>query len=153
MLIELFFGFIILAIPLFFFWQGIIGKFVKTPSKKRWATLGTTFTFIPVLYFFVVAIWYWNIIFYPHREFSQDSWQNNFEKRYEMSEYIIKNNLLLGKSKEEVKQLLGTAKQAYEKDIWTYYVGFVPGIANIDPDILVIEFVNGVVVKVLQRET
>ena len=43
MLIELFFGFIVLAVPLFFFWQWVAGKFVKTSSKKRWVAVAAVF--------------------------------------------------------------------------------------------------------------
>ena len=38
-------------------------------------------------------------------------------------------------------------------DTWYYNLGVVPDIGNIDPDILIIKFRNGVVVEVKQKKT
>lgn len=59
----------------------------------------------------------------------------------------------MGKTKDEVKGMLGDERIQYDKDVWEYYLGFVPRFANIDHDVLVVEFENGVVVRVKQRET
>ena len=58
--------------------------------------------------------------------------------------------MLIGKTKSEVRGLLGEEGNSMESDRWEYYLGFVPGIANIDPDYLEIEFKNGRVVSVVQ---
>ncbi|MBX7149710.1 hypothetical protein K1X76_11615 [bacterium] len=84
----------------------------------------------------------------PHRTFNRDLWYSQIEYRYELSDYIIESWMLMGKTKEEVKGMKGDEKNQYDKDVWTYYLGFVPSIGGIAPDILVVEFINGVVVKV-----
>ncbi|MFB9865502.1 hypothetical protein [Rufibacter immobilis] len=75
------------------------------------------------------------------------------EKRYELSADIIDSKMLLGKTKPEVRQLLGDEGNTDLSDHWNYYLGFRPGFANIDPDVLDIEFKDGKVVKVGQHET
>jgi hypothetical protein len=61
--------------------------------------------------------------------------------------------MLIGKTKEEVRQILGDEENKDESDNWIYELGFKPGFANIDPDILEIEFKNGKVEKVEQHGT
>jgi hypothetical protein len=41
----------------------------------------------------------------------------------------------------------------YDDDHWAYDVGFVPGLFNIDPDVLDIYFKDGKVERVGQHET
>ena len=63
-----------------------------------------------------------------------------------MSKNIIKSEILIGKTKEEVIELLGNGYQDYGENHIGYYLGFVPRMFNIDPDILDIYFENGKVV-------
>ena len=70
-----------------------------------------------------------------------------------MSDDMIKSKMLIGKTEEEVLGLLGKDYLDYDENRITYYLGFAPGIAPIDPDILEIYFENGKVVEVIQRST
>jgi hypothetical protein len=92
------------------------------------------------------------LLYHPNDEFDKARWHTDKEKRYELSEDIIKSELLIGKSKAEVKQLLGDDYDGTEDD-WHYYLGFVPSIGGIDPDVLDIYFEGGKVVRVGQHET
>ena len=74
-------------------------------------------------------------------------------KRYEMTENLIKSELLIGKTKVEIHDLLGDKYYKYNEDHWAYEVGHVPGLLNIDPDVLDIYFKEGKVVRVEQHET
>jgi hypothetical protein len=49
--------------------------------------------------------------------------------------------------------LLGNDYYVRGEDSMGYYIGFVPKFANIDPDILVIYFENGIVIKAEQITT
>lgn len=84
---------------------------------------------------------------------TKKKWFADKEQRYEMSEDIIKTKVLLGKTKSEIRQILGDEGNTDESDYWSYYLGFRPGFANIDPDVLDIEFKNGKVIEVRQHET
>ena len=62
--------------------------------------------------------------------------------------------MLIGKSKKEVKQLLGEDENIEENnDYWKYDLGFVPLAGGIDPDMLDIYFQDGKVIKVGQHQT
>ncbi len=70
-----------------------------------------------------------------------------------MSEDIIESELLVGLTLNEVTELLGGEFSRYSENHIAYYLGFVPGMFNIDPDVLDIYFENGRVVRVDQHET
>ena len=70
-----------------------------------------------------------------------------------MSNDIIKSEILIGKTKEEVIELLGDDFYTYNENHIAYDLGFVPGLFNIDPDVLDIYFEKGKVIKVDQHET
>jgi outer membrane protein assembly factor BamE (lipoprotein component of BamABCDE complex) len=64
-----------------------------------------------------------------------------------MTDDLVDNKKLIGKTKEEVIELLGPEEHTVSNSRWTYYIGFKPGIMAIDPDVLEIEFEDGKVVK------
>ena len=70
-----------------------------------------------------------------------------------MSEDIIESKLLIGKTKQEIVELLGDDYYSYNENHIAYDLGFVPGLLNIDPDVLDIYFENGKVIKVDQHGT
>jgi hypothetical protein len=69
-----------------------------------------------------------------------------------MSEYIIKNEILIGKTKDEIIELLGDDFYEGGNERISYYLGLAQGL-GIDPDILIIHFENGIVIKVYQKTT
>lgn len=91
--------------------------------------------------------------YYPNIDFDKQKWEENQEKRYKMSKNIIKSEMLIGKTKEEVIELLGEDYHTYDDDHIAYDLGFVPELFNIDPDVLDIYFGNGIVIKVEQHRT
>lgn len=104
----------------------------------------------PLVYIGIIMIWILSTCYYPKKEFNKEEWKTNIEERYKMTENIIDSRILIGKTKEEVIELLGTDNIKSGKDHILYSIGFVPGIANIDPDVLDIYFKNGRVIKVSQ---
>ncbi|MGI9527242.1 MAG: hypothetical protein ACR2MS_09050 [Weeksellaceae bacterium] len=70
-----------------------------------------------------------------------------------MSEDIIESKILIGKTKEEITELLGQDFYSYGENHIAYELGFVPGLFNIDPDVLDIYFENGKATKVEQHQT
>ena len=65
----------------------------------------------------------------------------------------VNSEMLIGKTKEEVIELLGDDFYSYDENSIEYDLGFVPMLFNIDPDVLVIYFEKGKVIKVEQRQT
>ena len=70
-----------------------------------------------------------------------------------MSKNIINSEMLIGKTKEEVIELLGNKYSDHGENHIEYYLGFVPRMLNIDPDYLDIYFENGKVIKVSQHNS
>jgi hypothetical protein len=88
--------------------------------------------------------------YYPSRDFNESAWRADREKRYEMTGHLIKSEILIGKTQDEVKKMLGSALYEYGKNQWIYDIGARPGF-HLEPDFLKIHFENGKVEKVEQH--
>ena len=150
---EVYFILLVLGIPVFFIWQRLLKKFVKTGKTRKIATWTATIVTTPLLYAGLILLWLFSMSYHPTHDFDQQKWAADKEKRYELSADLIDRKMLIGKTKSEVRQLLGDEGNTDESDFWNYYLGFRPGFANIDPDVLVIEFKDGKVIKVGQHES
>jgi amino acid transporter len=128
-------------------------RLIKHNEGRELVTFLSALLLIPVYFYLIGYIWLICISYYPHKDFEAKKWNDDIEGRYEMTDNIISDSLLVGKTKEDVRILLGTKGLEIEGDKWKYYIGFVPGLANIDPSVLCIEFENDHVVRVYQYET
>jgi hypothetical protein len=135
----------------------LVFLFVNTIDKRKWLTFIISVIATPFVYFYG---------FYPmvnvfsnyHHEkyFDTDNWKDDPTLRYEMSDDLIKTNLLMGKTKDEVIALLGTndwlswndAINGKDYNIWNYGLGIEPGAFNQNKDILLVTFENNKVVSV-----
>ena len=151
--IEVYFILLVLGIPTFFIWRWILKKFIKVGKTRKIATWTATIVATPLIYVGLLMLGFFSMSYHPTHDFDKQKWFADKEKRYELSEDIIDSKMLIGKTKSEVRQLLGDEGNTDESDYWNYYLGFRPGFANIDPDVLDIEFKDGKVVKVGQHET
>lgn len=151
--IEVYLIVFVIAIPTFFFWHWLLKKFIKDDSKRKIATWIGTLILSPIIYVGVVMIWIFAISCYPSHDFDKQKWDSDKEKRYELSEDIIESEMLIGKTKVEVRKILGDEGNTDESNYWNYYLGFRPQLFGIDPDVLDIEFKNEKVIKVGQHET
>jgi hypothetical protein len=151
--IEVYLILLVLGIPTFLFWRWLLNKIIKVDKKRKIATWTATLVVTPLIYIGLIMLWFFSISYYPTHDFEKEKWFADKEKRYELSGDIIDSNMLIGKTKSEVQQLLGDEGNTDDSDYWNYYLGFRPGFANIDPDVLVIEFKDGKVIKVAQHET
>ncbi|WP_299836024.1 hypothetical protein [uncultured Tenacibaculum sp.] len=95
----------------------------------------------------------YNYLYYPNKAFDKKIWNSVVHVRYEMSKNIIEKELLIGKSKQEVIQLLGTKEFYTEDNRIMYTIGHIPSLFNIDPNILCVELENDIVVSVFQYES
>ena len=69
-----------------------------------------------------------------------------------MSEDIIESMMLIGKTQNDVIELLGTEFHEDNDNRMIFELGFVPGLISIDPDYLEVTLENGIVVDVRQYE-
>ena len=146
---------LILATPIYFFSKWIL-KILKLGNitNRKFLAVIPAVILSPILYVAIILIWLCSISYYPKIPFNQQEWSKNTEERYKMSSDLIKSGILIGKTRAEVIELLGEDFDTYDDENHIiYYLGHVPGLISIDPDILEIFFEDEKVVKVSQRTT
>lgn len=149
--IEVYFILLILGTPVYFILRKIFRRFIKD-DKQRGAVLWTsTILLTPVLYVSLILLFFSIISYYPKNSFNKKEWLDNKEERYKLSDDIIDSKMLIGKTKNEVRKLLGDGGNKESSDEWYYDLGFRPEFANIDPDSLEIDFKNDRVISVTQH--
>ncbi len=140
---------ILIAIPTYLLFWWLLKKFqFGRVEARKYLALIPTIALIPAIYYGLVFTSIYAITYYPQAYFDPIAWQTNVEERYKMSQDIITSEVLIGKSKKEVIDLLGQ-DYSEDEDRLSYYLGFAPGI-HIDPEFLLIYFDNGKVVDVKQ---
>ena len=139
----------------------LVWLFTNTIDKRKWLSFLISLALTPPVYFYV---------FYPllnifssyHHEkhFDAEAWTEKPAYRYEMSNQITNKNLFLGKSKKEVKAILGTSEwygwddsiKANSPDKWNYNLGYKPGAFNMMQECLELEFKNNTVASIKQYQ-
>lgn len=149
--IEVYFILLLIGVLSFFFWRWLLKKLITIDKTRRTATWIATILLTPLMYGLFVMFWMMSATYYPSNDFNKEKWHEDIEKRYELSEDLIDSEILIGKTKKEVKKILGDTFQEWSADNWSYYLGSRPGI--MDPDYLDIEFKDGKVVKVRQHSS
>ncbi|MDW5288770.1 hypothetical protein [Formosa sp. PL04] len=125
---------------------------IGNESNRKFLAIIPTVILSPIIYVGLVMIWIFSISYYPTSDFNKDEWNSNVEERFKISEYIIESKILIGKTREEVIQLLGNEFITNNESELSYELGFVPGLFNIDPDYLDIKLENGIVISVNQHK-
>ena len=143
---------LILGIPLYFICVRILRKLkVGTENNRKYLALIPTLVLSPLVYVGIIMMWVLAASYYPDRNFDPNEWKSNPEERYEMSKDLIESKRLIGKTRIEVVQILGSETTSHGENHISYELGYVPGMINIDPDYLDIYFENGKVYKVEQH--
>jgi hypothetical protein len=146
---EEFFFLLIFAIPTYFFWKWLYGKLIINPVRKRLAIWLSTIIITPLLYGGAIMLLIFYMCYYPKNDFDRKEWFANKQVRYRMSGSIIKSKMLVGKTKEQVRAILGEQEHVSNSDKWYYDLGLLPGFA-MDSDHLYILFKNDKVVDAKQ---
>lgn len=82
----------------------------------------------PAIYNWLMVIIF-NLFFYeyhPQRDFNQESWTEEIENRHEMRTDLVENDILIGKSKAEILETLGSPNSSREHDTistWRFSLG------------------------------
>jgi len=145
---------LIIGVILFALLRWAFKKIIRHNNSLRvFLTWFSTIILTPLVYVSLITSFILFISYYPKKKFDESVWRLNKENRYEMTDDLIDRKLLIGKTKEEVKRILGQDYFKYSVDHWAYDVSFVPSLGGIDPDVLDVFFKNGKVEKVNQHET
>jgi hypothetical protein len=150
--IEVYFILIIPGIPTFFFWRWLIKKYIKADRTRKIWTWLATILLTPCIYVGIILLWIFSVSYYPNRDFDKQKWSGDKDKRYKLSKDIIQSKMLIGKSKAQVRQLLGDEGNNDSLNVWTFCLGIRPELFNIDDSYLQIEFNNDKVVNVEQHK-
>lgn len=117
----------------------LVWWFATTIDSRKWVSFLISLVLTPFLYFYVVyAIM--NIVSSYHHEkyFVSEVWKKKPAFRYEMVGNLLQDSLLINKTKEDVKTLLGDSEwygwndsiKANSKEQWNYNLGIKPGAFN-----------------------
>ena len=129
----------------------VVFLFINTIDKRKWLTILVSLVLTPIVYFYVFYPFINIFSNYHHlKYFNSETWTEQPALRYELSDDLIASETLLGKTKSEVKELLGTyewlgwndAKKAEDDSIWNYGLGIEPGAFNTEKECLKIRFNN-----------
>ncbi len=144
--------FLLVAVPMFFIVKWILKKFgIGKKQNRKYIAIVPTLVLSLLLYVGIILLCIARIEYYPRQDFNRDLWDSDIEERYTMSKSIIDSDLLIGKSEEEVIEILGDKYLTYEENIMSYNLGYLPGVFVIEPDVLAICFEDSTVVEVEQH--
>lgn len=135
----------------------LVFLFVNTIDKRKWLTFIISIIATPFIYFYGFYPMV-NIFSSYHHEkyFDSSSWKSSPSLRYEMSDDLVASKELIGRSKADVRMLLGTYEwlswndTIHDKDpnYWNYGLGIEPGAMNDMKDNILIVFKNNRVADV-----
>jgi len=146
--IEVYFILIILGIPIFFIFRRLFKKRIQSTKQRRVMIWMSTLVATPLIYLAIIILWTVCIESYPNRDFNRQQWLTDKDERYEFARDIVESQMLIGKTKRQVRDTLGDDGNDLQSNDWHYDLGFRPEIANIDPDNLEIIFANDYVASV-----
>ena len=146
---------LLLTIPTYIFSNWVVKKNnIEDKRNRRIYSAIATIIISPIIYVFLVFSFFMYISYYPSKDFDKSEWNTNIETRYEYSEDIIESKILIGKTKEQVIELLGVNYLSSSNDNQIEYeLGYVPGLFNIDPDFLQIKLQDNKVIEVYQIQS
>lgn len=150
---------LIIGIILFFVFKWIIGKFILRKNLNIILSLLSTLILTPIVYS-ILIISFFSILFYeyhPESKFDSIKWSENKNDRHEMRKDIIESGILLGKTKTELVELLGTPNNNFKisndtLQNWIYNLGSEGHGFGWKFHNLNLYFKNGKVVKVENSE-
>ncbi|GAB1857808.1 hypothetical protein MHTCC0001_26450 [Flavobacteriaceae bacterium MHTCC 0001] len=135
--------------------------FATTIDKRKWVRFLISLAATPIIYFYVFYPFI-NIFFSFHHQkhFNAEAWKDKPALRYEMSDAMIKQQMLFGKRKDEVALLLGSSEwyswddaiKANSPEMWNYNLGFKPGAFNMMQECLEVVFEDNKVKMVKQYQ-
>lgn len=80
------------------------------------------------LFFFIAFVISSSLIWLFEERFNEDQWAINPSQRYKMVDDLIESQILIKRSKAEVKDILGepSSQSNHDKDIFVYNIGKQP---------------------------
>ncbi len=149
------FGLGVIAVAAYFLSRTVFRKFnIKSEKNRKVYTVITTVILTPVICLILGFTVIGTVIFFENNSgnsyFSSYKWKEQPSKRQYMSQDLIRKNRLIGKTKEEVIEMLGEDFHYFDDSIIYYRLKRFPWLFSREPAILKIHFWNECVVEVTQ---
>lgn len=149
---------ILLAIVFILVWL-----FMNTVDHRKWLTFLVSLVLAPIVYFYVFYPLLNIFSSYHHKKhFNAEAWKDSPALRYEMGRDILNDSIFIGKTKTEIKQLLGKSEwQGWNNELkinspdkWNYNLGVKPGAFNNMQECIELQFAENIVktVRLYQLE-
>lgn len=106
--------------------------------------------FDKVILFFFAAFVVGGFFFWVFEEqFDEKVWHSNPSRRYKMVDDMIDKELLIGKSKNEIIELLGVPVDLFDtdKEVLNYKIGTPPSFSEHKREELIIVFENSIAIE------
>jgi hypothetical protein len=121
---------LVIIILLYLIINWIVGKFIKKGISKNIVTIVSSVLLTPLVYSLFAAI-FLSFLFYeyhPELKFNSIEWSENKNDRHHMRKDLIESELLIGKTKNEVIEILGKPENNFKVDLdtlknWNYSMG------------------------------
>ncbi|OIQ20279.1 hypothetical protein [Lacinutrix sp. MedPE-SW] len=106
------------------------------------------------LMLFTAVVLTTTLIYQFEERFTKENWERNRSTRYKMADDIIERQVLLGKTKQEIINLLGYAVFTTKngKEILQYKLGKSPNFGTVKRETLIIYFENEKVTLVVRGQ-
>lgn len=114
---------LIIAIPLFFVLRWLLKRFIENTKTRNLVSLIATLFIAPVLYIILILLFFSLSFYEPQYDFDRERWFADKQARYEMRDDIIESEILKGKSKSEIIELIGKPDFPDSTDVWKYDLG------------------------------
>ena len=105
------------------------------------------------LLFFIAFVVGTTLIYQFEEKFSEDLWRSQPSVRYKLADDIIDRELFIGKTKEDIIELLGPPSHynVTESTYFSYYLGNEPSFFRSGRSDLILTFKNNRVIKVVHE--
>jgi Na+(H+)/acetate symporter ActP len=121
--IEVCLTLIAIGIPTFFLCRWYFKKFIKVKETRKIASWVGVILLMPIIYIICALITVEIIFHIPHEEFNRAKWFESKKSRWKMKNNLIESEILNGKNKAEVVNLLGKSDVGDTTNIWNYDLG------------------------------
>lgn len=115
--------FFLIGIPTFFTLRRILKRFIKVTKTRNWISIFASVVITPILFIGIILFYSIFLTYDKQRDFDQEKWFADTQSRFEMCDYLIESEILKGKTKSEVLELLGKPDYLNSDYLWTYYLG------------------------------
>tara|TARA_R110002074_G_scaffold78727_3_gene178061 strand:- start:1117 stop:1611 length:495 start_codon:yes stop_codon:yes gene_type:complete len=129
--------------------------FLNTVDNRKWLSALISLVLTPFVYFYLFYPFVNILSSYHHQKyFDSEAWIEKPTLRYEMIDYTIESDTLIGATKEKITALLGKqdwlswdeSQKTHNTNGWNYGLGIEPGAFNDQRGCVEITFKNNKVV-------